>query len=1789
MENYEIELGIGLNDSDFNNIKTKLKSLEDDGIDIKLNTKEVDKQIESIKKQLQDLSSGNNKNLLTFDTSKLESSLLEVKNVIVDIKKSLVSLDGKGMKDIAVSINQMATALGKAENESESLVKSLSALSKKEFNFNFGINMGKSNSVERQGLYGSHVRNETLPQLKKQKEALEDYLMEYYKVNDEFNAMLRLTRNSSRTMGGELQGLYDVMSGYETDNKKASLNSQMDAYRRYISIIKEFAALDDKIDISGITSSFSKSADNLIKDAEDIRTGANEMEESFEKLKQIFGGGNSVDGGNLSIQLESVVADLGEIKTAIQGLSSGASLDGLIQSFNRLSETLDRVASNFNNIKDVLNSGLIDNKVVQSAQQTGQKIGESIKQSAEKSLTLDDVIDQQVTELMDKYAIAGKKGSKAFDEIRQAIVEYRKELALADSAEPEFDEEFLIFSNSADIKKATSALASHVKHANEAKETYRDLLDYVRDFNTKGAKVHLPESIRQEYGDDFRSMRSSLGAAFTTGQGQDFESFIMELNGQLGNVIDLSQGAEAAFGDLVNKVNSAKGSKFLSDDELFDYGILNFEEVKNDITTAVNNINSAEQKMANISDSVTSEIIQNEERKQQAYKATTDTVMYHAGIISKLNKAETNGRFYGSNRGTGYFGTGHYFVDSATKHELDNNSQYSKKPYTSIDISQYDNLFKVTSDEVGNALHNFLRNLTRFTQGADDYNMSELFAQFKKVFTDTTMDVSEFGAKLDQLKNYMSNSDMSDRGDSVSTQFMKSLGYGGVDTRGTKFADTRYGTVIYDLKEESILQANITDEIQKQGQMLEKINYEKGQVFDKDEDARIQGILDKQNIHKEIMDEFYNSFDNTNYEKALSDLTEAQARLKEVDRVIADCEYSMANVYEEAEKFANEMKSFGLDYTNDEKEDWIASHTESMQQSIDNYSKEKAELESRMSLLEETFNREAQLQEGAYNKAKQIVEQRHLETQQSQQSADAVVQSEERKQQAYRETANTYDKILKDTSLVRDDVDFQKTFEPTNQAAQEAKMHFQELLADEKAVVSVTEQFDDGNALQSFAVNIKRANSEVETLRYSLEKLDDETTGDFVYRGASANDKSVVNQLEKQIKKANDLEIKLDKIKSNYSDMNSAKPIKDSGHITSLDEQYNKVKNAILDVKNADDSTFTSMIYNAEREKAALENMVREYRNAETVATSLRSKDIDTVKATYDSKLDVLTANMRKSDVYTSGFERGANNLRSILSNATDSSGLVKFLNGLDKLSAGYKRATAYAKEFSQVSTYGKRASGLEAEIRNLQRIDPKINNFQAEINGAKVSIQSLLKDLGRVRTKGDFDSVNEDLKAFRKFAEAAGIAVTEVAQKTKSIDSIRMNFNTDTYYNQFSQMQSNYERLITTNEELKASCIEVENAYKELNRVYDTSGTSDEVADKERLIQAEERYVEALKKTNNLIKVQSRADKAIIDSDKLDDDRKLFQADIDKWLVKNSAATKQFGATMLDLKAKAEGVDRVTLNGLIRQFKLADKQAEKLGLNTQSTFDRLKTKFKEYTSYLSAAEIFMYAEQAFRSMFEQVKLIDSAMTELKKVTDETNASYDRFLTNAASRAREIGTTIDGLVESTAGFARLGYDFTDAQGLAEVANIYAVVGDEVEGVEGATESLISTMAAFKDEMNGMSNTDFAMSIIDKFNEIGNNFAITSGGIGEALKRSASSLMAANNTIDESIALITAANQVVQDPSQVGTSFKTISMRIRGAKTELEEAGLETDGMVESTAKLREEILALSGIDIMKNG
>ena len=250
---------------------------------------------------------------------------------------------------------------------------------------------------------------------------------------------------------------------------------------------------------------------------------------------------------------------------------------------------------------------------------------------------------------------------------------------------------------------------------------------------------------------------------------------------------------------------------------------------------------------------------------------------------------------------------------------------------------------------------------------------------------------------------------------------------------------------------------------------------------------------------------------------------------------------------------------------------------------------------------------------------------------------------------------------------------------------------------------------------------------------------------------------------------------------------------------------------------------------------------------------------------------------------------------------------------------------------------------------------------------------------------------------------------------------------------------------------------------------------------------------------------------------------------------------------------------------------------------NVSSTWEQLGSSLKGgitrlVTTYLGFYDIIRYVKQGLT----YVKEIDLAMTELKKVTDETDEAYKNFLKTASSTASVIGSTVSDFTDATAAFARLGYNINESAKMAETAIVYKNVADGLDSVEESTESIISTMMAYGIQ------ADDTMSIIDRFNAVGNNFAITSAGIGDAMQRSASALKEGGNTIDESIGLITAANSVIQNPEQVGTALKTLTLRLRGAKVELEEAGLDVENMAESTSTLQAKLKALTHgqVDIM---
>lgn len=268
-------------------------------------------------------------------------------------------------------------------------------------------------------------------------------------------------------------------------------------------------------------------------------------------------------------------------------------------------------------------------------------------------------------------------------------------------------------------------------------------------------------------------------------------------------------------------------------------------------------------------------------------------------------------------------------------------------------------------------------------------------------------------------------------------------------------------------------------------------------------------------------------------------------------------------------------------------------------------------------------------------------------------------------------------------------------------------------------------------------------------------------------------------------------------------------------------------------------------------------------------------------------------------------------------------------------------------------------------------------------------------------------------------------------------------------------------------------------------------------------------------------------------------------------------------------------GLGKQRLTEIISQFSSLDLAITEAGQKGNTFVGILASAYKKFGGWMLVTKSLMLAITQMRKMVTAVVDIDAAMTELKKVTDEADSTYIKFLDNATIRAKKLGATVADTVNASADFARLGYTLDESAQLADAALVYKNVGDGIEDISQASESIISTMKAF-----GVAAED-SMSIVDKFNEVGNNFAISSEGVGEALRRSASALAAGNNTLDESIALVTAANSVVQDADVVGTTMKTLSMYLRAAKTEAEEAGESTDGMANSVSELRSEILALT--------
>lgn len=435
--------------------------------------------------------------------------------------------------------------------------------------------------------------------------------------------------------------------------------------------------------------------------------------------------------------------------------------------------------------------------------------------------------------------------------------------------------------------------------------------------------------------------------------------------------------------------------------------------------------------------------------------------------------------------------------------------------------------------------------------------------------------------------------------------------------------------------------------------------------------------------------------------------------------------------------------------------------------------------------------------------------------------------------------------------------------------------------------------------------------------------------------------------------------------------------------------------------------------------------------------------------------------------------------------------------------------------------------------------------------------------------------------QAAKEQAAAAQIAANAATQRQKLIDTYKAEKQSKV------DVDSKYNKINNPSEDLTKAYNAYKNAKKNL---FDTENFADNVV-------AVNQYNAALETVKNQLsivankerdaataaKAEASAQKEAAAAMQLRSKANNLSMSMDAWLKRNSAAAKTFGGQIRSLQAELKSCDATRFSGIQSEFKTITTQAEIIGKTGLSMGDRLKMQFIKLSSYFGAASVIMTGIQAVKEGFQNVLDVDTKLTELYRVTDFTSSQYSDVYDTLTTSAQKYGATLTDLISQTADWSRAGFSDPDtAARLSEITSVYQHIADL--DAKTSMENLLTAYKGFEPQLKKQFGGDAAAAaehIADVYNEIDNNYATTAADIGEAVKRSASALSLAGNSLEETAGMVTGITEVTQDPEKAGNSLKVLSMRLRGMKGELQDLGEETDENVENLSQMQGKVLNLT--------
>ena len=473
-------------------------------------------------------------------------------------------------------------------------------------------------------------------------------------------------------------------------------------------------------------------------------------------------------------------------------------------------------------------------------------------------------------------------------------------------------------------------------------------------------------------------------------------------------------------------------------------------------------------------------------------------------------------------------------------------------------------------------------------------------------------------------------------------------------------------------------------------------------------------------------------------------------------------------------------------------------------------------------------------------------------------------------------------------------------------------------------------------------------------------------------------------------------------------------------------------------------------------------------------------------------------------------------------------------------------------------------SSGIgSGDISKIQKILEKYTvNVAAELdktqlmNSVKQVLPQVIKEISKISGKDIKIDIDDSLieKSINQVIQDGQRLEKELTATTQRINKIQLSMDNGTYESKVDALVAKTRQWTDENGNARISTNELSKAFDQLTAASNNYANSPTEAHQKALIASE-------KELNNQIKTVTNSVRSMNAELAKDSAISSLRNQMTDFMSKNGKTVKsfQFGSELKDIFSKIQQGSKLTnqeLAVLKQRFIDIQNVARSTGKLGKTFFQTIREGMSSFSYWTSSTFLVMKSIQSIKGGIRSVIELDTALVDLRKTTTMTYSELEKFYYEANAVAKQIGVTTAEIINQASAWSRLGYSSAEAASkMAKYSSMFASISPGMN-VDTATDGLVSVMKAF--DIGNENPDDVLDGIMSKINIIGNTAATSNAEIVNMLTRSSSAMKEANNTLEETIALETAAVEITRDDASVGTAFKTVAMRIRGYDEQTEE-------------------------------